>query len=86
MKTKYHWEYNDGVNRGASACVFDTEKEAYDSMREAVFARIREETEYDNGFKNADCLFHELDFGKNTITHISHSGDYVYKVEPYCNL
>lgn len=80
---KYRWiaKSDDGAFEDESALVFDTKRECYDDMRDAVLQKMKWNTEYDNDFEfEDDYIGYKVLFGQNKITHHSYSGLYTYEI------
>ena len=71
MKYKWIASSNDGWE-DESTKEFDTKKEAYDDMREAVFRKMCWNTDFDEDFK--------VHFEQDKIVHESFSGVYTYQI------
>lgn len=82
MKYKWIAECSDGAFKDESA-LFDSEKECYNNMRNAVLEKMKWNTEYDDDFtdiQEGDYIGYEVHFNKREITHKSYSGLYTYKI------
>jgi hypothetical protein len=82
MKYKWIAECNDGAFNDESA-LFDSEKECYNDMRNAVLEKMKWNTEFDDDFTDIqedDYIGYEVHFSKREITHKSYSGLYTYKI------
>lgn len=82
MKYKWIAECSDGAFNDESA-LFDSEKECYNNMRNAVLEKMKWNTEYDDDFtdiQEGDYIGYEVHFSKREITHKSYSGLYTYKI------
>ena len=82
MKYKWIAECSDGAFNDESA-LFDSEKECYNNMRNAVLEKMKWNTEYDDDFtdiQEGDYIGYEVHFNKREITHKSYSGLYTYKI------
>ena len=82
MKYKWIAECSDGAFNDESA-LFDSEKECYNDMRNAVLEKMKWNTEYDDDFtdiQDDDYIGYEVHFSKREITHKSYSGKYTYKI------
>lgn len=90
-KPTYRWyaygDYGSYVDDSKSEG-FETEKECYDDMRNAVLEKMKWNTEYDEDFEfddsqlefDATQIDYNVWFKKNMIVHRSYSGVYVYKI------
>lgn len=81
---KYRWiaKSNDGAFEDESA-LFETEKECYNDMRNAVLEKIKWNTEYDEDFHDIledEYIGYEVNFSQRKITHKSYSGLYTYEI------
>ena len=76
MKYKWVATSNDGWEDG-STIEFNTKKEAYEDMREAVFRKMCWNTEFDE-----DLCFvnYKVHFEQDRIVHESFSGVYTYQI------
>lgn len=82
MKYKWIAKCSDGAFNDESA-LFDSEKECYNNMRNAVLEKMKWNTEYDDDFtdiQEGDYIGYEVHFSKREITHKSYSGLYTYKI------
>lgn len=82
MKYKWIAECSDGAFNDESA-LFDSEKECYNNMRNAVLEKMKWNTEYDDDFtdiREGGYIGYEVHFSKREITHKSYSGLYTYKI------
>ena len=82
MKYKWIAECSDGAYNDESA-LFDSEKECYNDMRNAVLEKMKWNTEYDDDFTDIPddgYIGYEVHFSKCEITHKSYSGLYTYKI------
>lgn len=82
---KYKWiaECSDGAFYRESDKVFDSERECYNDMRNAVLEKMKWNTEFDDDFtdiQEGDYIGYEVHFSKREITHKSYSGLYTYKI------
>lgn len=80
----YYWvaECEDGAFNDESENYFETEKEAYNAMRNAAFDKMKWNTEYDEDFEDDDSeIFYEVEFHKDKIIHRSYSGIYTYEIK-----
>lgn len=61
---------------------FETEKEAYEDMRNAALEKMKWNTEYDEDFYfyDDDPIRYKVTFWKRKIIHESYSGVYKYKI------
>lgn len=84
-KPTYRWyaygDYGAYIDNSKSEG-FETEKECYNDMRNAVLEKMKWNTEYDEDFEfgDDDCIGYNVWFKKNMIVHKSYSGVYVYKI------
>ena len=80
--TTYHWRAysDDGGFEDESTKDFETEKEAYEDMRNAALEKMKWNTEYDEDFEDDVPIGYTVIFEKNKITHSSYSGLYVYEI------
>lgn len=78
---KYTWfaESNDGWD-DCSQKTFDTEKEAYDDMRDAVLLKMKWNTEHDEEVTEYGEVTYQVSFKPNEIVHESFSGTYTYRI------
>ena len=83
----YVWcaESNDGsyqeYNIGKT---FETEKDAYEDMRNAALEKMKWNTEYDEDFDDIEdesYIGYEVEFYRNKIVHTSYSGVYTYQIK-----
>lgn len=82
MKFKWIAECTDGAFNDESA-LFDSEKECYNNMRDAVLEKMKWNTECDDDFtdnQEGDYIGYEVHFIKRDITNKSYSGLYSYKI------
>lgn len=82
---KYKWVAfsNDGAYEVSSDATYESKKECYDDMRDAVLKKMKWNTEYDEDFDyDGDAVNYEVRFAKEMIIHESFSGVYVYKIVP----
>ena len=82
---KYYWEgtSDDGSFHSKSANYFDTALEAYNDMRDDVFATIKEETDYEENFdpdRFDEVLDYKLEFSKKEIS-FDCNGPHTFKVK-----
>ena len=79
---KYIWkaESDDGAFEDNSRQQFDTKKEAYDDMRNAVFEKMKWNTEFDEDFFDCDSIGYQVHFSQDKIVHESYSGVYTYTI------
>jgi hypothetical protein len=78
---KFRWvaNSNDGWD-DASTKTFDTEVEAYNDMRDAVFEKMKWNTEHDEDVSEYEEVTYEVSFKPTEIVHKSFSGVYTYKI------
>jgi hypothetical protein len=81
---KYKWiaECSDGAFNDESA-LFNTEKECYNNMRNAVLEKMKWNTEYDEDLgevSDDEYIGYDVRFQRRKITHKSHSGLYTYRI------
>lgn len=78
---KFGWvaSSNDGWD-DASTKVFDTAKEAYNDMRDAVLNKMKWNTECDEEVSEYGEVTYEVSFKPTEIVHKSFSGIYTYKI------
>ena len=78
---KFRWvaNSNDGWD-DASTKTFDTEVEAYNDMRDAVFEKMKWNTEHDEDVSEYEEVTYEVSFKPTEIVHKSFSGIYTYKI------
>ena len=83
----YHWKAysTDGAFEDESIRDFETEKEAYEDMRNAALEKMKWNTEYDedfdtDGFDGTVPIDYEVKFYKRKIVHESYSGIYIYEI------
>lgn len=86
MKVVYKWfgKSDDGAYEAQSEISFDTKKECYESMRNAVFEKMKWNTQYDEDFfdvEDGDFIGYEVKFSQDKITHKSYSGLYTYEIK-----
>lgn len=82
MKYKWIAKSNDGSFEDESA-LFETEKECYNDMRNAVFEKMKWNTEYDEDFHDIledEYIRYAVKFNQRKITHDSYSGLYTYEI------
>lgn len=82
MKYKWIAKSNDGAFEDESA-LFETEKECYNDMRNAVFEKMKWNTEYDEDFCDIpedEYIRYAVKFNQRKITHDSYSGLYTYEI------
>lgn len=84
---KYYWRASsdDGAFEDESINGFNTEKEAYEDMRNAALEKMKWNTEYDedfdtDGFDGTVPIEYEVMFYKRKIVHESYSGIYTYEI------
>lgn len=80
---KYKWVAfsNDGAYEVSSDATYESKKECYDDMRDAVLKKMKWNTEYDEDFDYEDsAVNYEVRFAQEMIIHESFSGVYVYKI------
>ena len=82
---KYKWVAicTDGAYKDESNKVFETKKECYNDMRNAVLEKMKWNTEFDEDFADLDndeYLGYTVRFNQNQITHESYSGLYIYDI------
>ena len=83
VPTKCKWVAfsNDGAYEVFSKDSFDTKKECYEDMRQAVLEKMKWNTEFDEDFTEADdAVEYKVRFTQDMIIHTSYSGTYVYKI------
>lgn len=83
VPTKCKWVgfSNDGAYEDFSDKSFDTKKECYEDMRQAVLEKMKWNTEFDEDFTEADDAVHyKVRFTQDEIIHCSFSGVYVYRI------
>ena len=83
IPTKYKWVAfsNDTAFEYATAKRFDNKKDCYNDMRDAVFSKMKWNTEYDEDFnEDDDAVGYRVHFTRDMIVHASYSGIYVYKI------
>ena len=78
----YYWvaESDDGCFEDKSSRIFDTQKEAYEDMRNAALEKMKWNTEFDEDFYDVDAIDYEVIFYKDKIIHSSYSGEYTYSI------
>ena len=80
----FYWKASsdDGAFEDVSEKGFETEKEAYEDMRNAALEKMKWNTEYDEDFDDGfeDFVKYKVKFKKNKIIHKSFSGKYTYKI------
>ena len=79
----YKWvcKSNDGAYKEESKYNFETKKEAYNDMRNAVFEKVKWNTEYDEDFDyDGEVIDYHVDFSQGRIVHESYSGIYTYTI------
>ena len=82
MKYKWIAGCSDGAFNDESA-LFDSEKECYNDMRNAVLEKMKWNTEFDDDFTDIqedEYIGYEVHFSKREITHSSYSDFYTYKI------
>ena len=80
----FYWiaHSDDGAFSDESSRDFETQREAYDDMRNAVLEKMKWNTEYDEDFESDEVnIDYEVNFSQNKITHISYSGLYEYEIK-----
>ena len=86
-KPYYIWcaESNDGCFQDNDENrKFETEKAAYDDMRNAALEKMKWNTEYNEDFGDVDdnsYIGYSVEFYKNKIVHTSYSGTYTYQIK-----
>lgn len=83
VPTKCKWVgfSNDGAYEVFSKDSFNTKKECYEDMRQAVLEKMKWNTEFDEDFTEADdAVEYKVRFTQDMIIHTSYSGTYVYKI------
>lgn len=83
MSKKYYWVAgsNDGSFTDESKVKFDTKKEAYIDMRNAVLEKMKWNTEFDEDFETGtDVIGYDVEFSQDAIVHSSYSGVYTYEI------
>lgn len=83
MAVRYKWIgcSNDYSYEEKSKVVFNSKKDCYNSMRDAVLNKMKWNTEYDEDFVHKDdAVGYEVRFTQDMIVHSSFSGCYVYKI------
>ena len=78
MKYKWIAESNDGWEN-ESTREFDTKKEAYNDMRNAVFDKMHWNTEFSEDLTEG-CVNYKVHFEQDKIVHESFSGVYTYQI------
>lgn len=78
----FYWlaESDDGSFTDISVGMFNTQKEAYEDMRNAALEKMKWNTEYDEDFYDVDAIDYEVVFYKDKIIHSSYSGEYTYTI------
>ena len=79
MKYKWIAESNDGWEN-ESTREFDTKKEAYNDMRNAVFDKMKWNTEFDEDLTDDCFVNYKVHFEQDKIVHESFSGVYTYQI------
>jgi hypothetical protein len=79
MKYKWVAESNDGWEN-ESTREFDTKKEAYNDMRNAVFDKMHWNTEFDEDLTDDCFVNYKVHFEQDKIVHESFSGVYTYQI------
>lgn len=81
MKYKWIAKCSDGSFEDEST-LFETKKECYNDMRNAVLEKMKWNTEYDSDFESEedDYIHYHVIFSRNKITHDSYSGLYTYEI------
>lgn len=78
----FYWKASsdDGAFEDVSSRDFETEKEAYEDMRNAALEKMKWNTEYDEDFDDGwdGPIKYKVSFRKNCIKHKSYSGTYIY--------
>lgn len=79
----FYWKANctDGSFDDESERGFVTKKEAYEDMRNAVFEKMKWNTEFDEDFYDTDKILYDVEFSQDKIIHTSYSGEYIYEIE-----
>ena len=90
MRYKWIAYSSDTAYEDKSKKTFPTIKECYDDMRDAVLAKMKWNTEYDEDFETpddtlcpddiCDAISYKVWFEKRMIAHKSYSGTYVYLI------
>jgi hypothetical protein len=60
--------------------MFETKKEAYEDMRDSALDKLKWNTEFDEDFEDGEPITYNVKFSKDSITHNSYSGEYVYTI------
>ena len=86
LNKKYYWvaSSSDGSFEDNSSKMFDTKKECYDDMRNAVLEKMKWNTQFDEDFSDInedDYIGYSVHFNQNYITHQSYSGLYTYEIK-----
>lgn len=78
---KYTWKAtsDDGCYEDKGRRWFDTQKEAYEDMREYALEKMQWNTEWEDVDEN-NTLGYEVHFSRNKIVHESYSGTYTYEI------
>ena len=78
---KFGWvaSSNDGWD-DKSDKMFDTEKDAYNDMRNAVLEKMKWNTEHDEEVSEYGEVTYEVSFKPTEIVHKSFSGIYTYSI------
>ena len=79
MRYKWIAESNDGWEN-ESTREFDTKKEAYNDMRNAVFDKMHWNTEFDEDLTDDCFVNYKVHFEQDKIVHESFSGVYTYQI------
>ena len=79
MKYKWVAKSNDGWEN-ESTREFDTKKEAYNDMRNAVFDKMHWNTEFDEDLTDDCFVNYKVHFEQDKIVHESFSGVYTYQI------
>jgi len=79
MKYKWVAKSNDGWE-DESTKEFNTKKEAYENMREAVFKKMCWNTEFDGDLTDDCFVNYKVHFEQDKIVHESFSGVYTYQI------
>jgi hypothetical protein len=85
MKYKWIAKSDDGAFEDESALVFDTKRECYDDMRDAVLQKIKWNTEWED-VDDDGTIGYKVHFSRNEIIHESYSGLYTYEMVEVCNI
>jgi hypothetical protein len=79
MKYKWIAKSNDGWEN-ESTREFNTKKEAYNDMRNAVFDKMHWNTEFDEDLTDDCFVNYKVHFEQDKIVHESFSGVYTYQI------